>query len=89
MLSAGMCWFEIIARGVMKQASGSGEQTGFALDEQAKAQRLERLRQRLAASTPVTVKPVRRTEWDVRRTLMATFLVLIFVLAIVAGSGMF
>ena len=73
----------------MKHGAGSDGQAGFALDEEAKAQKLERLRQRLTASTPLTAKPVRRTEWDVRRMLMAAFLVLVFGLAIVAGSGVF
>ncbi|GAB2896928.1 hypothetical protein GCM10027046_28060 [Uliginosibacterium flavum] len=73
----------------MKQESGSDGQAGFALDEEAKAQKLERLRQRLQAATPATQKPVRRYEWDVRRTVMAVFLVLVFGLAIVAGSGVF
>lgn len=73
----------------MKQESESDGQAGFALDEEAKAQRLERLRQRLRAATPATQKPVRPSEWDLRRTLMAAFLMLVFVLAIVAGSGVF
>ena len=67
----------------------TGRETGFALDEQAKAQKLENLRKRLEASTPLTAKPVRHYEWDVRRTVMALFLALVFVLAIVAGSGVF
>ena len=49
---------------------------------------VERLRERFVAATPATRKPVRDalpTDW--RRACMAIFMVLVFVLAIVFGSG--
>jgi hypothetical protein len=75
----------------MKQDFGSDEASSFALDEQAKAEKLLRLKQRLAAATPVTAKPKspRFENWDVRRAAMAGFLALIFLGAIVVGSGVF
>jgi hypothetical protein len=62
----------------------------FARSEAAKADSAERLRARFATATPATKKPARRHEAvDWPRTLKAAALVLILVLAVVAGSGLF
>ena len=66
-----------------------GKRDGFGQDEQAKAEKLARLRQRLAAATPPTKKPVWRYQWDWRRSAQAAALIAILVLAVVAGSGIF
>lgn len=55
-------------------------------NELLKTQKLEALRARLAAATPATKKPeVLAAPINWRRSAMALFMVLIFVLAIVAG----
>ena len=72
----------------MHMSAGPDTPGRFSQDEQLKARKLERLRERFVAATPATRKPVRDalpTDW--RRACMAIFMVLVFVLAIVFGSG--
>jgi hypothetical protein len=66
-----------------------GSRDGFGQAEQAKAEKLAQLHQRLAAATPATKRPPRRHDWNGRRTAQAAVLVAILVWAIVAGSGIF
>lgn len=66
------------------------EKSPFSRDDQAKEAGLLKLRARFAAATPATLPRKRpREPVDWRRTLQAGALVLILLVAMVLGSGVF